>query len=275
MTEDTPKKKRRWRYMIDLGPLSLFVWITCIFFFITWIFVLGIFVGRGFMPEKISDLSGIQGEISKLHDTLESTETRETKKPVSSSVSEKEPELAFYDKLTTKKEEARVNIPSGSTYEESKSSPVTVPLKETAAVQQPISENKTPAQAVAIPVNDKMAQTPTAAVPANDKKAPGQTVAATANAKKTVAPPAVSASKTGAGKYTIQLAAIAERAKAEKTVKQLIEKGFDAYYYETKVKNKTYYRIRCGKFADRAEAVKTALKLQEKAGLKGYVTGAE
>jgi cell division septation protein DedD len=261
MTEETPEKKRRWRYQIDLGPLSLFVWGICIFFFLAWIFVLGIFVGRGFMPEKISDLSGLQGEISKLHDSLETKETKEAKTPGSVNVSEKEPELKFYDKLTTKKEEARINIQDEPTYETAKSSPVTVPLKETVAVQQPVNEVKPPVQMVSVPLNEK--------------KPPVLTTAAPENNKKTISSPAVPVAKTGAGKYTIQLAAIAERAKAEKTVKQLIEKGFDAYYYETKVKKKTFYRIRCGRFTDRAEAVKTALKLQEKTGLKGYVTGAE
>jgi len=261
MTEDTPKKKRRWRYQIDLGPISLFVWGICIFFFLAWIFVLGIFVGRGFMPEKISDLSGLQGEISKLHDTLETKETKEVKTPVSVNLSEKEPELAFYDNLTTKREEARVNIQEETTHETPKSSPVTVPLKETVTTQQPVKEERPPVQMVEAPLNEKKSPVQAAAAPANDKKA--------------ISSPAVPAAKTGPGKYTIQLAAIAERAKAEKTVKQLKEKGFDAYYYETKVKKKTLYRIRCGKFTDRAEAVKTALKLQEKTGLKGYVTGAE
>jgi cell division septation protein DedD len=261
MTEDTPKKKRRWRYQIDLGPLSLFVWGICIFFFLAWIFVLGIFVGRGFMPEKISDLSGLQGEISKLHDTLESKETKETKAPISSRGSEKEPELAFYDQLTTKKEEARINIQEEPTHETPKPSPVTVPLKETVATQQPMKEEKPPVQMVEAPLNEKKSPVHATAAPANDKK--------------TISPAVVPAAKTDAGKYTIQLAAIAERGKAEKTVKQLKEKGFDAYYYETKVNKKTLYRIRCGKFTDRADAVKTALKLQEKTGLKGYVTGAE
>jgi len=261
MTEEATKKKRRWKYQIDLGPLSLFVWSAGIFFFIAWIFVLGIFVGRGYMPGKISDLSGLQGEITKMHDTLESKETRETKKPVSSGFSEKEPELEFYDQLTTKKEEARINFQDDPVPETPKSSPVTVPLKEHITTQQTVNESRPQAQ--------------TAETAANDNKAPVQETAAPASDKKTVSPPPVAAAKTGSGKYTIQLAAIAERAKAEKTVKQLIEKGFDAYYYETKVKNKTLYRIRCGRFTDRADAVKTALKLQNKTGFKGYVTGAE
>jgi cell division septation protein DedD len=261
MTEETQKKKRRWRYQIDLGPLSLFVWSACIFFFVAWIFVLGIFVGRGFMPGKISDLSGLQGEMSKLHDTLESKEIKETRMPVSSSFSEKEPELEFYDQLTTKKDDARINFQNDAMPETPKSSPVTVPLKEPISARQTVNESNPPDQ--------------TAATIADDNKSPVQTTAVPASEKKTVSPPAVTAAKTGSGKYTIQLAAIAERAKAEKTVKQLIEKGFDAYYYETKVKNKTLYRIRCGRFSDRADAVKTTLKLQNKTGLKGYVTGAE
>ena len=231
MADETQVKKRRWRYQIDLGPLSIIVWGICIFFFLVWIFVLGIFVGRGFLPDKISDLSDLKGEINKLHDTVETKEAKETKASTPSSLPENEPKLAFYDKLTTKKDEAKSSLQNEIAAEIPKTP---VPLKETIPAQPAAGDKKE-------------------AAPSSSVTTP----------------------KPGAGKYTIQIASIADLAKAQKTVKQLVEKGFDAYYYVTKVKGKTYYRVRCGKFSDRAEAVKTALKLQEKTGYIGYVTGSE
>jgi septal ring-binding cell division protein DamX len=242
MTEEKPKKKRRWKYQIDLGPLSMLVWGICIFFFLAWIFVLGIFVGRGFLPESISNFSELKSEINKFQTTVETKGTKKEGSIDSSDPIEKEPELAFYDNLTTKKDYARSNIQNDTVLETLVPDPS--PPRETVAVQPPASDKKVMVQK-----------------PANDK---------------TIAPsPAVSATKIGSGKYTIQVASIAGLSAAQKTVKQLVDKGFDAYYYETTVKNKTYYRIRCGNFSDRAEAVKTALKLQQKTGFKGYVTNSE
>ncbi|MBN1627764.1 MAG: SPOR domain-containing protein, partial [Deltaproteobacteria bacterium] len=78
--------------------------------------------------------------------------------------------------------------------------------------------------------------------------------------------------KSGSGQYTVQVAAISELANAEKAVKDLLEKGFDAYYYESTVKGKKYYRVRCGRFSDQSQARAYSKKLEEKTGLKGYVT---
>jgi septal ring-binding cell division protein DamX len=243
MTEETPKKKRRWKYQIDLGPLSMLVWVICIFFFLAWIFVLGIFVGRGFLPDSISNLSDLKGEINKFQTPVVTKDAKEEKAFESPDPMEKEPELAFYDKLTTKKDDARSSIQSEAIPEAPKPTPA--PPRETVEAQPSISDKKVTAPPA---VSDKKMDALFSAVPAT---------------------------KIGSGKYTIQVASIAGLSAAQKAVKQLVDKGFDAYYYETKVKGKTYYRIRCGKFQDRAEAVETALKLQEKTGYKGYVTGSE
>jgi cell division septation protein DedD len=228
MASDKQRKKKRWRYQIDLGPLSFILWGIFIFFILGWIFVLGIFVGRGFFPGKITNLSELKGEINKLQESVEIKET------VKSSVSpsdtlETEPELAFYDKLTTKKDEAKNNPQEARTEI----------IKAPAAPLKPVTDQ------------------------------------ASGSNKKDVKPPSDSTPKSGSGKFTIQVASIGELGKAQKTVNQLIEKGFKAYYYETNVKGKTYYRIRCGKFSDRIEALKYSLTLEEKTGLKGYVTDAE
>jgi len=225
MASDKSLKKKRWRYQIDLGPLSILLWGIIFFFFVSWIFILGIIVGRDSLPGKITSLFNLKGESNKLQ---ESVETKKTEESSHSGNLETEPELAFYDKLTTKKDEAKNSLQTEAGAETQKTP---APPRETVAIQPSVSD------------------------------------------KKDVATPADSTPKSVSGKYTIQVASITELVSAEKKVKQLIGKGFDAYYYETKVKGKTYYRIRCGKFSDRVEALKYSLKLEEKTGLKGYVTG--
>jgi septal ring-binding cell division protein DamX len=222
MSSDKPKKKKQWRWQIELGPLSIMLWGIVILFFLAWIFVLGIFAGRGALPGSLTDLFELKGDNNKLQ---ESVDTIDSNAGVST-----EPELAFYDKLTTKKDDARNNILTET------------PAETDRVISQPIK-----------PVEDQ---------PASDKKEAAQA--------------SDSMPVSGSGQFTVQVASISGLAKAEKTVNQLIAKGFDAYYYETRVKGKKTYRVRCGKFADRAAAVKCLNKLEEKTGLKeGYVTDIE
>ncbi|MBW1805995.1 MAG: SPOR domain-containing protein, partial [Deltaproteobacteria bacterium] len=75
--------------------------------------------------------------------------------------------------------------------------------------------------------------------------------------------------------YTVQLASLGNRDKAEKMINGLIEQGYDAYYYEAEVKDKTYFRIRCGRFTTRNEANAYARILAEEGGVKGFVSRLE
>lgn len=228
MAGSKAQKKKGWRLKVNLGPLAIFLWGIFILFFMSWIFVLGIFVGRGFAPDEITDISEIKEEIIRLKKPIENETQEETYNAPSDNDEETEPELAFYDRLTTKKDEAKNNLHT---------------------------EEKT--------VNKKVSSAPAPAPAATQASGTGG-----------VKSSEDSTGKSGSG-YTIQVASISELANAEKTVKELLEKGFDAYYYEAIVKGKKYYRIRCGRFSNRAEARVYSLKLEEKTGLKGYVTSVE
>ena len=223
------QKKRGWRYQIDLGPLSIVLWAVFILFFMAWIFVLGIFVGRGVFPGKIANIFETTGENTKLKKTIDTEGDIESRSVSPDILEETEPELVFYDELTAKKDEARDNFHPEET-----------------------KPNKT------------VSQTPVTAE-----------VNTSGNDVKKATFSGDSKGSAGQGQYTIQVASVTELVKAEKTVKQLIEKGFNAYYYEAAVKGKKYYRVRCGKFSDRMEAQKYSLRLEEKTGLKGYVTSVE
>jgi cell division septation protein DedD len=87
-------------------------------------------------------------------------------------------------------------------------------------------------------------------------------------AGRTAEPPAASSAEL---QFTVQLVSLEDRGKAESTIRQLKERGFDAYFYEVKVKGKTYYRVRCGKFGTREDAALHAKKLTDQVGMNGFV----
>jgi cell division septation protein DedD len=66
--------------------------------------VLGILVGRGFLPGAVTAISDLKGQISKLQGMVgndKSYDMGSSKKP------EPDPKLAFYEKLSSKKDEAK------------------------------------------------------------------------------------------------------------------------------------------------------------------------
>ncbi len=83
---------------------SIFLWSFCLFFLLSWIFVLGILVGRGFLPDAVTALSDLKSQIGKLqamvnHDRSYDIGSKKEPDP--------DPKLAFYEKLSGKKGEAK------------------------------------------------------------------------------------------------------------------------------------------------------------------------
>jgi cell division septation protein DedD len=204
------KKKSR-KYQIELTPLSIFLWGGCVFFVLAWIFVLGILVGRGFLPGPVTALSDLKNQLGVLPHKVGRDEPQQeleaTKK------SDSEPKLGFYDDLSSKKVE---------------------PLKEARA------QNRA-----------------------------GTSSVSRLQKEETREP---QASK---GKYTVQLASLEDKNKAKKFIGDLVQRGYPAYFYEAKVKGKSYYRVRCGQFSSRKTAEDYASKLRREAGLKGFVSRIE
>jgi len=223
--------KKAKRYKVELTPLSAMFWGTFIFFLLTWIFVLGILVGRGFLPGNVTTISDLKGQIRKLQDMVSHEEGYKSKAPKEPDPA---PKLAFYEKLSTKKEEIKKD-------------------------RKPVKEPANPKVVVA----PKKAEVP-------KKRADDSKLEDIVETLKKESEPL-----TADILYTVQLASLRDRDKAAKMIDGLIEKGYDAYYYEAKVKDKTYFRIRCGKFTTRNEAGDYARRLAEGAGVKGFVSRLE
>jgi septal ring-binding cell division protein DamX len=237
-TNSTKKTK----YQIELSPMSLVFWGLCIVFFMGWIFVLGVLVGRGFLPGANGAIADLKAQVTKLQEMVARNKRVDQKSKTKEDIDSK---LGFYDKLESKKEDNKKPFPElppePPKSEKAAKSPGTalaevkadIAKKETLSKKQDLAKNAGPEKKVKEPG-------PEAVAPAG--KAPGPF------------------------RYVIQIAALDERAKAEDMVRKLSQHGVDAYLLETVVKGKNYYRVRCGKFMTKEEATLYGSKLPKEAG---------
>jgi len=73
------------------------------------------------------------------------------------------------------------------------------------------------------------------------------------------------------GLYVVQVASLDREKQAFNMVNRLVKKGYPAYHYKIFIKGRSYFRVRCGTFKTRAEAVDNQRKLAENEHLKGFV----
>ncbi|MGD2126035.1 MAG: SPOR domain-containing protein, partial [Desulfobacteraceae bacterium] len=225
------KKGSKRKYKIELTSLSFFFWGFCLFFLLSWTFVLGILVGRGFLPGKIDVISELKDQMTKLQGMV----TR--KKPSNSESGKKEdvdPQLAFYERLSTKKDEVKKKVPPRVKPGASGAGGNREKLEATKSLP-PNTNRKNKAQSV------------------NQK----------------------SGAEANEAAFTVQLASLGHKDRAEDLIKKLMALGHHAYFYEAEVRGKIYYRVRSGRFNSREEAGNHARKLAKKAGVKGFVVRIE
>ncbi len=225
------------RYNIELTAISALFWTVFLFFLLIWIFVLGILVGSGFLPGS-KTISELKDQIKNLQETISHKEAVDTSAPKKT---DNEPDLAFYDALANKKAETKNN------WKPEAEANISVIEKEKSSL-----ENKSDQK----PLKDKDMVIP------DQKALKDEGVLIQASGKRE-------------NLYTVQIASIEDKEKAEKLVIDLIGQGYDAYSYEVDVNGKIYYRIRCGRFPGRQEASDYARMLEKKAGLKGFVSRIE
>jgi cell division septation protein DedD len=226
------RQEGRRRYRIEVTSVTLFLWGFCLLFFVAWIFVLGVLVGRGFLPGADSALTDLKSQVSKLQEVMARSKRTDQEVQKREAIDEK---LAFYEKLESKKDETKRKEQVGSDVKEGLEQKSNDPV-EMVKVASPEREKETGA----------------------GPKKPGEGVVPTA-------PPA------GKGAYTLQIASLEDRQKAENMVKGLKPRGYDAYFYEVSVKGKLYYRVRCGRFMTREKARDHASKLLKETGIRGLV----
>lgn len=232
------RKGGKKKYQIEMTSFSIFIWTFILFFLLIWVFVLGIFMGRFYFPGAVSAISGIKEQIGKLPGIVAPNKSAETATPKKETP---DPKLAFYDRLSSKKETAQKKTVNGPNVSRK-------PVTGKKPNPQPPARNPAPQ-----PVSE----------PTPNRKPEPKPERTMAGAQKEVKP--------GAATYTIQLASLELASQAEKLSNKLVNRGFPAYYYDVEIRGKTYYRVRCGRFGTRNEARAFAKKLEDAAGVKGFV----
>lgn len=248
-------KKGTKKYRIELTRLSIVLWGGCFFFVLAWIFVLGILVGRGFLPGTVTALSQLKAQINTLQAMVSRNKSHDLSSPKKA---EPDPQLAFYEKLSSKKDEAKKEwAPKGSAGGPNKEA-----NRRKGKTRQGVQQEK---QAEGLKREARQTETRVSQLSALEKQKRGDA----GNEKKAYDP------NFPGGQYTVQLASLGEKAKAEKMIGDLQKRGYPAYFYEVEVKGKTYYRVRCGRFAGKGEAGDYASKLKTETGIKGFVSKVE
>lgn len=72
-------------------------------------------------------------------------------------------------------------------------------------------------------------------------------------------------------KYIVQVASLDSEAKATEMVNRLIDQGYPAYSYKVFIKGRRYYRVRCGMFKSKEEAINIKKRLAKNEKLDALV----
>ncbi len=76
-------------------------------------------------------------------------------------------------------------------------------------------------------------------------------------------------------RYIVQVASLDSEAKATEMVARLIGQGYPAYSYKVFIKGRRYFRVRCGMFKTKDEAINTKKRLAKNEKLDGLVRKVE
>ena len=226
LPDDKPAKKivlsRRFFYF------SLFICLLAL----VWVFSLGVLAGRGNIFEsewflKVEALLGLEHpeDIVPVAEVKVKPPDPQPQKPA------KDPELTFYDTLNQKKPKPKRAVEGPMT----KVTPTTQPNRLPAPKPSP----EIPVQKKHMEIRPEPKVENKAAKPVKELKTAVITV------KESAAPPPMRAPGEN---FTVQVAAATNIPDAEKAVRELRRKGFDAYYYQVELKGKKYFRVRVGRY---------------------------
>lgn len=226
-------------------------------FLLFWVFVLGIFVGKGVIPGAMFD---IKEPINRVRELLGLNEKIKYAPP-------KEDNLGFYKELENKKKNAKID--NLLTHEDkipdqkiTLSRDTDSPPQDKNEVRGVIKPRDTGEEATP-PVQDEAIQAPFTDEPQEQVNPPSSL------ADNPLRPEPEQAVEE---RYSVQIAAITDLEMAEKMVKEIVDQGYDAYYYTATISGKKTYRIMCGKFRDRNDAVKYHSRLKNEMGYNGFIS---
>jgi DedD protein len=208
------------------------------------IFLCGVLVGRGVQARTVMIDAPVLGEVAVEEPAppADPAPTSATSRPTPRD------DLSFPKRLQESETPAEKLVPQKEPPAKAAEPPAAAaPAPAPAAVPNPATPAAPPAEAVA-------PAPPPPAVKVPDRPTPG-----------------IPTEPRGNG-YAIQVAALNGREEAETMVTRLTGKGYSAYVVAPQAGQPSMYRVRVGKFQERAEAEKVASRLEREEQFKPWIT---
>jgi len=277
MAQPQPYNRRK-RFFVELSRTQLLISIAAVLFVLSWVFILGIIVGRGIVADTIT--SAMKTQIQKLQQEKKSLMDKYLGPEQGKTASPEQilkPQLDFYDNLSKKTQEPLVmkvpqpTLPPTTTAPLETKAPAEAPKTLETPPPSPRPAERAGSQAPALPPLEKKISEPLkAAAPKPVEPVVGRAPAPAE--KKNTEPPKAAAVQTG--DFVLQLGAYREEATAQTIIQGLSGKGYQAQVLakDLPAKGGKWYRIRIGPFKYREEAEKMAKRL-ERDGFQSIIIG--
>lgn len=239
----TPYNRKK-RFFIELSRSQMFLSIAGALFIVSWIFILGIFVGRGYVSDTISRT--FTEKIQKLQEEKKALMEKYLVQEKKADIPQEKilnPSLEFFDKPAQKETAVTRQMTPQPT-----AKPITPEVKDNSSLKPDSPENKNEIKAP--PLTAKVAKIP----PVETKAPPVETKVAKASPR----------NLPESGEFIVQIGSYREEPTAQSSMKRLSEKGYPAQLKLKDIPQKggKWYRVQIGPFKNRLEAEKTLIRLE-------------
>jgi cell division septation protein DedD len=244
-------KKGSARYHLEFSGSSMFFWSLALFFLMGWLFVLGILVGRGFLNEKLENISELKNSIAKLQKMVKE---KESSQKIGEKAPDKDPEFAFYKELVDEKGGKTGQLKPAGDKDDGAIQADVKPPKESKEREGPIPEPAKPVEP--LPSDSDRVEESGRMHTESSQKQPSEK-----NLKE--------AEKSGS--FSLQVASLTTGEQAQKLISTLKDRGYSSFINKVNVGGKTYYRVHCGPFGSRQEALSFKKAFSAKEKMEGII----
>jgi cell division septation protein DedD len=235
---------RKKRFLFELSRLQMLLGITGALFIVTWVFILGVIVGRGYVSDSITRT--FNDQIKKLQQEkkalMEKYLVQEKKPDLSQEEIVKPKNLDFYNDLSQKNSGGtQLKIPQPTV------KPPEVQPKPEGLEKKPLKEPEPPGEPIKTAVKEPVKEPVKESTPPPESKV----------SKETKETPKKS------GEYMVLVGSYREEATAQSSVKRLQGKQYHAYLKAKDIPQKggKWFRVLIGPYPSRTEADKVVKKL--------------
>lgn len=247
---------RKKRFFIELSRSQLFLSITGALFIVSWIFILGIFVGRGYVSDTISRT--FTQKIQKLQEEKKALMEKYIVQERKDSGPKEEildPPLEFFNKPSQREIAVTQTAPHPT------AKPVFPEAQGTLSDKPGSLETKTESKTPSI--ESKVAKVPSIETKVS-KPPTGETKTSKTPVVETKGTKAPQENPIKSGLFIVQIGSYREEPTAQSCIKRLSEKGYQAQLKLKDIPQKggKWYRVQVGPYPSRLEAEKALIRLE-------------